>query len=212
MNTELKSIEKREITMEDIDNYLFGSWTKLTEQQKTMFYNIAKHFNLSPFAREIYAIPYERSIKTEKWREKVPDMSLVTWYQVYIDRAMKSWMLDWRQVEVIYKEKDWIQKIDWAKITIYRKDWKTPFERFVWIREFVKLKSDWSPMWSWATMPEFMIKKVAIWQWFRLAFPNELSGMPYLSEEITSQKEDIKEETVMEWFEKKEEVLSTDKI
>ena len=33
-------------------------------------------------------------------------------------------------------------------------------------------------------MPEFMIKKVCIGQGFRLAFPNELGGLPYLQEEI----------------------------
>jgi hypothetical protein len=33
-------------------------------------------------------------------------------------------------------------------------------------------------------MPEFMIKKVAIGQGFRLAFPNELGDMPYLVEEL----------------------------
>jgi hypothetical protein len=50
-------------------------------------------------------------------------------------------------------------------------------------------------------MPEFMTKKVAIGQGFRLAFPNELGGMPYLAEEITDQKfEDL------EQLQKKEEV------
>ena len=33
-------------------------------------------------------------------------------------------------------------------------------------------------------MPEFMIKKVCIGQGFRLAFPNELGGLPYLQEEL----------------------------
>lgn len=204
------TLQEQKITEEEVKDYLLGSWTKLTDNQFKMFRWIAKAFNLNPFKREIYAIPYERNMKDETGkRVKVPDMSLVTWYQVYIDKAMKSWMLDWWNVDIIRKE-DW--KIEWAKIVIYRKDWKMPFEWFVWIKEFVKLKSDWSPMWSWATMPEFMIKKVAIWQGFRLAFPNELSWMPYLSEEITDKKEDIKEEIVMDWFEKKEEVLSTNEI
>jgi len=203
MENEIK-LQEEKITEEDVKDYLLGSWTKLTDNQFKMFRGISKAFNLNPFKREIYAIPYERNVKDETGKRiKVPDMSLVTWYQVYIDKAMKSWMLDWWNVDIIRKE-DW--KIEWAKIVIYRKDWKMPFEWFVWIKEFVKLKNDWSPMWSWATMPEFMIKKVAIWQWFRLAFPNELSWMPYLSEEITDKKEDIKEEILMEWFEKKEDL------
>ena len=33
-------------------------------------------------------------------------------------------------------------------------------------------------------MPNFMLKKVAIAQGFRLAFPDELGGLPYLAEEL----------------------------
>ena len=35
-------------------------------------------------------------------------------------------------------------------------------------------------------MPNFMLKKVAIAQGFRLAFPDELGGLPYLAEELPS--------------------------
>ena len=48
---------------------------------------------------------------------------------------------------------------------------------------------------NWAEMPEFMIKKVAIWQGFRLCFPSELWGLPYLAEEITSETEN----NIVQW-------------
>jgi len=35
-------------------------------------------------------------------------------------------------------------------------------------------------------MPKFMLKKVAIAQGFRLAFPVEMGGMPYIPEEISA--------------------------
>lgn len=188
-----------ETTLQTVDDkllkdFLLGSDTKLSDKQTIMFMNLAKAFNLNPFKREIYAIPFERSVMKNWVRTKVADMSLVTWYQVYIERAMRSWLLDWWNVETVYrteKKEDWTeaQKIDGARITIHRKDWKNPFERFVGIKEFAKLNKEWRPQGSWGTMPEFMIKKVAIGQGFRLAFPAELNWMPYLSEEITTESE-----------------------
>jgi len=172
-----------------IDDYLFWSKTKLTDEQKVLFKNVAIQFQLSPFKREIYAIPYERNVKDAKGnRSKQMDMNIVTGYQVYIDRAMVSWMLDGWNVEILRGQDN---KLIWAKITIYRKDFKYPFTWEVSVAEFMKKKSDGTPMGTRAVMPEFMIKKIAMGQWFRLAFPNELSGMPYLPEEITDTKEGV---------------------
>jgi len=42
---------------------------------------------------------------------------------------------------------------------------------------------------NWLKMPTFMLKKVAMGQGFRLAFPEYLSGMPYLAEEISNEVE-----------------------
>ena len=52
-------------------------------------------------------------------------------------------------------------------------------------------------------MPNFMLKKVAIAQGFRLAFPDELGGLPYLAEELPqtaklSSEELAKDEIVVE--------------
>lgn len=81
-------------------------------------------------------------------------------------------MLDgWKEPEVIRDNKGIITG---AKITIHRKDWSFPFEWTVNWKEVAKLNRDGQPMSSWASQPEFMIKKVAIGQGFRLAFPSEL--------------------------------------
>ena len=174
------------ISEQEVKDFLLGSGTKITDQQFKMFYGIAKAFNLNPFKRELYCIAYGQQF------------SIVTGYQVYIDRAMKSGMLNWWKADVLYSDEG---KINWAKITIHRKDWTEPFEWTVGMREFVKLKADGKPQGQRAVMPEFMIKKVAIGQGFRLAFPNELSGMPYLPEEITDRKESYinGESVVSEW-------------
>lgn len=160
-----------------IDEYLFSNNTNLTDQQKSLFKNIAKSFGLNPFKREIYATTFKGN------------MSVITGYQVYIDRATSSWYLDWREINTDYKD----DVLIWATITIYRNDMKHPIKWSASLKEFIGKKGENEINYMRSKMPEFMIKKVVIWQWFRLAFPNELWGMPYLSEEITHNTENIPE-------------------
>ena len=153
----------QQVTKQMCDDFLFSQGTRLTEQQKTMFYNLAIQIGLNPFKREIHAIPYR-----EGW-------NYVTGYQVYVARAEATGLLDGWYVESVGTEKD---KLLGARITIFRKDWQNPFIWEVSFPEFDKNQG------LWKTAPEFMIKKIAIGQGFRLAFPNELGGMPCLQEEI----------------------------
>lgn len=151
------------VTKEVIEEFLFSSGTKLTAQQKTMFMNLALQFGLNPFKREIYCIPFGNGF------------NYVTGYQVYIARAESTGKLDGWEVDVI---RDQNGKVTGARAIIYRKDWSKPFIWEVSLNEFAKNTGNWK------TMPEFMIKKVCIAQAFRLCFPNEFSGMPYIAEEI----------------------------
>lgn len=152
------------ITQRVIKDYLFTSKTKLSEQQQAMFAQLALRNQLDPFKREIYAIAYGT------------EFNIVTGYQVYIQRAEATGKLDgWECVAIHDKDK---KALIGAKITIYRKDFSHPFIWEVSLREFDKGHGLWNKM------PEFLIKKVCIGQGFRLAFPNELGGMPYLAEEM----------------------------
>ena len=181
---ELKIKEKSPVTLPEIqqtqqvtkqmcDDFLFSQGTRLDEQQKTMFYNLAVQFNLNPFKREIHAIPFGGG-----W-------NYVTGYQVYVARAeatglLNGWHVEPISIKPIFRgtEND-LGELIGARITIFRKDWQNPFIWEVALKEFDKGQQS-----SWKKMPEFMIKKVCIGQGFRLAFPNELGGLPYLQEEI----------------------------
>jgi phage recombination protein Bet len=156
-------IKKAVIDSKTIENFLFTTETKLNDKQKAMFLQLALRNQLDPFKREIYAIPYGN------------DFNIVTGYQVYIQRAETTNQLNGWHCEAMRNEKN---ELIGAKIVIYRKDFEHPFEWEVTLKEFDKGQS------SWKKMPEFMIKKVCIGQGFRLAFPNELGGLPYLQEEL----------------------------
>jgi len=152
--------DKQEISDKILDEYLFSTKTNLSKEKKMFFYRISKEFGLNPFKREIYLIPYGQ------------DFNIVTGYQVYIKRAEATGKLDgW---EVLSDDKS-------ATITIYRKDFSKPFKWTVLKKEFEKNSS------IWRQMSDFMLKKVVIGQGFRLAFPNELSGLPYIEEELGSE-------------------------
>jgi len=71
-----------------------------------------------------------------------------------------------------------------ALVEIHRKDWHSPFVHEVYWKEAVQRKRDGTPTSFWTKMPKFQLKKVAISQGFRLAFPSELGGMPYDSAEL----------------------------
>jgi len=72
-----------------------------------------------------------------------------------------------------------------AEISIYRKDWEHPLKWRVYLNE---VRKD-TP--SWKSMPLFMLRKVAIAQGFRLAFPEEIAELPYTEDEMaTAEVED----------------------
>lgn len=155
-------ITQEAVTPKIIDEYLFSTKTTLRPDQKAMFLRIATEFNLNPFRREIYAIAYGN------------DLNIVTGYQVYLARADATGNLDGWDVQ---------SDGDIATITIYRKDFSKPFRWQVKRSDFDKGNG------NWRKMPDFMLKKVAIGQGFRLAFPNELGGMPYFKEELEESEE-----------------------
>lgn len=152
-------VKKDEVTQKTIEEFLFSSGTKLNDQQKMMFLKMAQLNNLNPFKREIYAIPFGSNF------------NIVTAYQVYIARAEATGKLDGWEV---------VSNGDEAVITIHRKDMSKPIIWNVQRSDFDKGSG------NWLKMPDFMLKKVAIGQGFRLAFPNELSAMPYTSDELDS--------------------------
>lgn len=140
--------------------WLQNMGTKLSPQQTAQFLELCQAYKLNPFKREIYAVGYNGKF------------NIIVGYEVYIRRAERIGKLDgWKCVTNDNNTK--------AKITIYRKDWKYPFEHEVLMEEVKQSSSIWSKM------PIFMMKKVCIEQGFRLCFPDEMGGMPYGEEEVS---------------------------
>ena len=176
-----------------------GMTKQLNNSQKKLFIELASAYQLNPFKREIYPIVYKNKNGSN-------DISLVTGYEVYIQRANMSGLLNgwtWEalgnvvfktevrpgyngqsyQKKVIDKEKSTLM----AKVTIYRKDWDYPFIHTITIDEFCGDSG------IWHQSPKFMLKKTCASQAFRLCFSRELCGIPYTADETSTFKNNYEE-------------------
>ena len=178
------------ITRDKIYEYLqtFG-FTDLTKNETEQFVEIAQAFQLNPFKREIYCVPYGKGDKRK--------LSIITGYESYLKRAerigkLRGWKA-WTEGSFTIKEtKKELQGRDGpytktvhlpvgdlvAKIKITREGWIEPFEHEVYLDEYAQDNE------MWANKPRTMLKKVCIAQAFRLCFPDEMGGMPYTSDEL----------------------------
>jgi len=151
------------LTMEDVKKYIAP---KASDQELFMFMNICKSYGLNPFKREVHFIKYS---------PQDPGTTVVG-YEMYLKRAEATGLLDGWDVKITGPPGKEI-----AVITIHRKDRKYPFTWEVHRSEFDKKQSLWNKI------PLFLLRKVAISQGFRLAFPEQLGGMPYTPEEISTE-------------------------
>ena len=152
--------------------YAHNNYPSLTKEQFNLFVATARECCLNPVKREVYAVVYNDYKSGEK------KMNIITGYEVYLKRAERTGKLN-----------GWECHIDGqgnqmkAVVTIDRKDWEHPFKHEVYMSEYNTGKSLWS------TKPITMLKKVAMAQAFRLAFPDELGGMPYTSDELGTEEQ-----------------------
>lgn len=168
----------REKVMEYLKVFIPGG---LNDKEQSQFIEIATAYNLNPFKREIYCVPYMSNVKKPdgSWG-KERKLSIITGYEVYLKRAERTGLLNGWNVTTRKESSDII-----AKITIHRKNWQHPFEHEIYFSEY---KDD-NKMWK--EKPITMLKKVAMAQGFRLAFPDEMGGMPYSAEELPEEMTNV---------------------
>ena len=160
--------DPKNLTNDTIKKYLCST---ASEQELTMGLQIAKSFNLNPLKREVYFVKYKAD----------QPMQVLVGYEVYLKRAERSSKWDGMEATTEGKVEDGSLK---AVVKIFRKDWTRPLIHEAFYSEYVQKKYDGTVNTFWKNKPTTMIKKVAISQAFRLAFPDEFDGMPYTSDEV----------------------------
>lgn len=167
-----------------IKKYLVNGNGAVTDQEVMMFLSLCKFQKLNPFLREAYLIKYGNQPAT-----------IVTGKEALAKRAMRNpnyagqeagvvisfpetGQLENRVGTIVLEGEDLVG--GWAKV--YVKGWEQPLMVTVSFDEYCQ-KKDGKPMSNWATKPATMIRKVALVQALREAFPEDLGGM-YAAEEV----------------------------
>lgn len=169
MNKEIQKIEPKELTIQDVKQYICPD---ATEKEIFMFLQIAKSCNLNPFLNQIYLVKYG-SQKAQ----------ILTSYNVYLQRAERTQKYAGLKTSTSGSVKTGDLR---GIVKVYRKDWTEPLEHEVYYDEYVQRRKDGVVNKFWKEKPRTMIVKVAISQAFRLAFPLDFEGMPYTQDEINT--------------------------
>ena len=170
--------EEVQISKNMIKAYLVNGNGAVTDQEVTMFLSLCKFQHLNPFLREAYLIKYGNNPAT-----------VVVGKDVLLKRAMRSEKFGGMTAGVIVvdeggditeREGTFVMPDEnlvggWAKVII--KGYDVPFYASVSMKEYSTGKS------NWLTKPATMIRKVALAQALREAFPEEMSAL-YEQEEI----------------------------
>lgn len=203
MNNQLIKFETNtglvELSPQIVKDFIVNGNGKVTDQEVELFINLCKYKGLNPLIKEAHLI---------KFGEQPAQM--VVSYDVFKNRAdtnphNKGWEAG---VILVTANGDISYRIGALKLPnetlvggwceVKRDDRDKPTRVEVSFEEYVGLKNDGTPNKQWATKPAFMIRKVAIAQGLREAFPNDLNGL-YVEEEntpITSVQEIIQGEVV----------------
>lgn len=162
-----------------IKNYLVKGNGDITDQEITMFLNLCRFQHLNPFLNEVHLIKYGSQ-----------PASMVVGKETFTKRAQKNPTYAGLQAGVIVRDPN-TQKTEsrigamvipgeellggWAKV--YVKGYEVPVEITVGLAEYIGTKSDGTVNSQWAKKPGTMIRKVALVQALREAFPDDLGGI-----------------------------------
>lgn len=180
--------EDNKVTKELLEDYLRTTHKELNDTQFKQFVAVSLAFGLNPWKKEVHPVVYKN-------KNGGYDLSIVTGYEVYIKRAEMNPNYDGFDIEFkgSFERKTFQRQGDYGPYnvtevvpkgdvscvcTVYRKDRSHPVREEVFFDEYDQRNS------MWKSKPRTMLKKVAIVSAFRKAFPFDLGGMPYTSDEL----------------------------
>lgn len=179
-----------------IRKYLVSGQGNVTDQEIIMFLSLCKYQKLNPFLREAYLIKYGSEPATmivgkDVFTKRASANPSCTGWEAGI-AVERNGQLEYRAGSLYIASAEKLVG-GWAKV--YRKDWKNPFEVTVSLQEYMQRKKDGTPFPTWAKMPATMIRKVALVQALREAFPEDFQGM-YAPEEMPVEPSALNESIV----------------
>ncbi|MHC5253189.1 phage recombination protein Bet [Listeria kieliensis] len=171
---------------------------KATDEEIFYFLALCKAEKLNPFVKEAYLVKYGNA-----------PASMIIAKEAFMKRAESNEVYDGFEAGIIVERNNELVELKggvklsddvivggWARV--YRKDRKVPAEIEVAFDEYIQRKKDGSVNSMWTNKPATMIRKVALAQAMREAFPSSLNNI-YTPEEVA-------EKEPKEVFHSKEEI------
>lgn len=158
-----------ELSPQIIRDFLVSGNGNITDQEVMMYLKLCQYQKLNPFLREVYII---------KYGDRYP-ATTVTGKETFLKRAMRNPKYEGHRTGI---SDDGQQA--WAEV--YLTGYAVPIRCDVDYDEYVGIK-DGKPNKMWASKPKTMLKKVALVQALREAFPEDLGGLYFQEEVMTSE-------------------------
>jgi phage recombination protein Bet len=193
-----------------VRRYLVSGKAELvSDTEIVMFMQLCRYQGLNPFLREAYLIKYSQN----------DPATIVTGKDTFTKRAASIKECEGYNAGVIIKTGAGLERrkgsavLDgealvggWADV--FRSGWKEPLHAEVSMKEYQRTKADGTPVRSWAMMPATMIRKVALVQALREAFPDKFQGL-YSPEEMPVDGSKLDEKPVEPVYDVGAEVVGT---
>lgn len=177
MNNELMNVEYEvngnviNLDVNAVQQFVTKGNGEISQSEAVNFLQLCKHQGLNPFLNEAYLIKFGNQPAQQ-----------VVGKEAYMKRAGRNENFDGYEAGiVVFRNNEIIKKAGqavypneelfggWAKV--YRKDISKPYEVEVSLKEFSKGQS------TWKQQPANMIRKVALVNALREAFPEDLGGL-----------------------------------
>lgn len=169
------SVDASAWTFQDVKKY-FDPQNLLTEKQVGQALSLIKGRNLNPLANEVYIVAYRK-------KNGGTEFSLIVSKEAFLKRASQNPNYEGFEAGVVVVDNEGVMHErkgalmlpgdtlvgGWARV--YHKNFKVPVEIFVGREEYDKKQSTWN------TMPATMIRKTALVNALREAFPEDLGNM-----------------------------------
>lgn len=186
------------LTSTIVKKYLVsGDPTRVTDEEVGVFLQLCKGQKLNPFLREAYLIKFGNKPATmivgkDTFTKREARNSDAEGHVAGIIVVNLKKEVEQRSGTFYLKGKEQLVG-GWAKA--YRKNKKFPTEITVTLDEYIGKKADGQTNSNWTQRPATMIRKVALVQALREAYPEEFEGL-YVAEEMNVDDKDLSTEPV----------------
>lgn len=197
--------EKVKLSPATVRNYLVNGGGKVDDQEVMMFLTLCRYQHLNPFLKEVYLIKYGNSPATT-----------VTGKDLFTKRANRNPKYAGKLAGIIVRNRETGEIVNregtfftsdteelvggWAKVFI--KGHEQPEYQSVSFDEYAGRTKDGELNSQWKSKPGTMIRKVAVVQALREAFPEDFTGL-YAPEEMGNAAAVVFEDTATPVIEEK---------